>query len=309
VPPALEVPAMPTDAFAFSNGESDSPTIEAPYFEATALLAGFMPRWQMRLGLMSDVGRARRGKPNEDTSIALALDYAGDNAPPPLALGVVADGLGGHDDGQRAGRLAARAIARYVMQHLWLPSLAGEATPPRDPAHLGAVLRAAIQDANAAILKLNRQEGGDMGCTVTAIIAQGEAACVANVGDSRTYFFDGHSLSRVTTDHSLVARLVAAGMLTPDEVYTHPQRSQIYRSLGDEGDVQVDLFPHRLRVGESFVLCSDGLWEMVRDPEIERLLAGSVLGDPQALALQLVEMANANGGDDNVSVLVAQVVA
>jgi serine/threonine protein phosphatase PrpC len=311
---AMTVPPMPLmsgtpDAFALSSGQSDAPTVEASYFEVTTLLPGFIPAWDVRLGVLSDVGQARRGRPNEDTSIAMRLSHAGDNAPPPLTLGVVADGLGGHEDGQRAGRIAARTVARYVMQQLWLPALMGEATSPKDPAQLGTILRAAIQEANAQILKINRHEGGDMGCTVTALIAQGEAACIANVGDSRTYLFDGHVLSRVTTDHSLVARLVAAGMLTPDEVYTHPQRSQIYRSLGDESDIQVDLFPHRLRVGETFVLCSDGLWEMVHDPEIERLLARSALGDPQALAQQLIEMANANGGDDNISVLVAQVVA
>jgi serine/threonine protein phosphatase PrpC len=313
-PAAMTVPPMPLmgggpDAFALSSGQSDAPTVEATYFEVTTFLPGFVPGWHIRMGVQSDVGQARRGRPNEDSSIAMTLSHAGDNAPPPLTLGVVADGLGGHEDGQRAGRIAARTVARYVMQHLWLPALAGEATPPKDPAQLGTILRAAIQEANAHILKINRHEGGDMGCTVTALIAQGEAACIANVGDSRTYLFDGHVLSRVTTDHSLVARLVAAGMLTPDEVYSHPQRSQIYRSLGDDSDIQVDLFPHRLRVGETFVLCSDGLWEMVRDPEIERLLARSALGDPHALAHQLIEMANANGGDDNVSVLVAQVVA
>ena len=292
-----------------TSDQFDPPTVEARYFEVTALLPGFTPRWEMRLGLMSDVGRSRRGRPNEDSCIALHLAYAGDSVPPPLTLCVVADGLGGHEDGQRAGRLAARIIARHVVQQLWLPSLAGEAMPSKDPGELGAVLRAAILDANAQILKLNRTENGDMGCTATALIAQGDAACVANVGDSRTYFFDGHELSRMTTDHSLVARLVAAGMLTPDEVYTHPQRSQIYRSLGDEGDLQVDLFPHRLRVGETFVLCSDGLWEMVRDPDIHHLLSHAVLGDPHALAQQLVMLANEHGGDDNVSVLVAQVVA
>ncbi len=307
VPPITVMPNA-ADAFAASNGESDAPTVEANYFEVTTLLPDFMPRWHVLVGCQSDVGRARQGKPNEDTTVALTLTYAGDTPPPPLTLGVVADGLGGHEDGQRAGRLAARSIARYVVQHLWLPALTGDAAPAKDPAQLGTILRAAIQDANAHILKINRNEGGDMGCTVTAFIAQGEAACIANVGDSRTYICDGHALSRVTTDHSLVARLVAAGMLRPDEVYTHPQRSQIYRSLGDDSDLQVDLFPHRLRVGESFVLCSDGLWEMVRDPDIERLLVRSALGDPQALAHQLVEMANAHGGDDNVSVLVAQVV-
>jgi serine/threonine protein phosphatase PrpC len=288
-------------------GVSEPPTLEAPYFEATTLLEGAAQLLEIRLGIASDVGMTRQGRANEDSSVVMTLRHAGDQAPPPLTLAVVADGLGGHEDGRRAGRLAARIIARHVLQQLWIPALAGEATPLNDPVSLGGTLRAAIHEANAHILKLNRQENNDMGCTVTAFIAQGDAACIANVGDSRTYRFDNHDLARVTTDHSLVARLVAAGMLAPEDVYTHPQRSQIYRSLGDEPDVPVDLFPCRLRAGETFVLCSDGLWEMARDPQIGRALLHTALGDPQALAQRLVDLANENGGEDNITVIVAQV--
>ena len=306
--PTIDPPGAPTSE-AFVNSQSDSPTVEEAYFEATMFLAGGAPHWEVRLGIASDVGRARQGRPNEDTALAMTFGYAGDGVPAPLTLGVVADGLGGHENGQRAGRLAARIVARHVLQQLWIPLLAGETAATKDPAQLGQILRAGILEANAQLCKLNRSEGSDMGCTITALVIHGEAACVANVGDSRTYLCSGRELVRVTTDHSLVARLVAAGMLTPDEVYTHPQRSQIYRSLGDELEVQVDLFPHRLRVGESFILCSDGLWEMVRDPQIEHLITHATLGDPQALARQLIAMANERGGEDNVSVVVAQVVA
>ena len=178
-----------------------------------------------------------------------------------------------------------------------------------DAATLGEYLRQAIHEANAQILNVNIAENGDMGCTITAFIAQGTAACVANVGDSRTYRFDGRDLRRVTTDHSLVARLVTAGMLAPDDVYTHPQRSQIYRSLGDETMVHVDLFPLLIVPGETFVLCSDGLWEMVRDPDITRILARAATYDAQSIAQHLVGVANDHGGEDNVTVVVAQVVA
>ncbi len=308
-PPEPRTAALPvTTATRMQLGASEPPTVEAPYFETTTLLDGATQPMEIRLGIASDVGITRQGRANEDSAIVLALRHAGDRAPPPLTLAVLADGLGGHEDGRRAGRLAARSVARHVLQHLWAPALAGEATPLNDPVALGGTLRAAIQEANAHILKLNRQENTDMGCTVTAFISQGDAACIANVGDSRTYRFDNHDLARVTTDHSLVARLVAAGMLAPEDVYAHPQRSQIYRSLGDEPDVQVDLFPCRLRAGETFVLCSDGLWEMVRDPQIGRTLLHATLGDPQALAQRLADLANENGGEDNITVIVAQVV-
>ncbi len=263
----------------------------------------------LRLGIASDVGRARRGRANEDTAIVTTLTHAGSATPAPLTICVVADGLGGHDEGQRAGRLAARIIVSQVMQHLWLPALAGQSALEFDPVGLGNVLLTAIQEANTQILGINIAENCDMGCTVTALIAQGSAACAANVGDSRTYRFNAQGLSRVTIDHSLVARLVAAGMLRPDDVYTHPQRSQIYRSLGDEAEIPIDLFPLRLEPGETFILCSDGLWEMVRDPDLAQILSDTNGSDPQSIAEQLINVANDHGGEDNVSVIVAQAVA
>ncbi len=287
--------------------QNEAPTIEAAIFTDELLFSlPAVPR--VLVGLASDRGRARQRKPNEDTAIAMVLTHVGEDPPPPLTLCVVADGLGGHEGGQRAGRLGARVIATHILQTIWIPALEG--TSPRifDPITLGDALRGAILEANMRLIAINELEGGEMGCTVTALIAQGDAACVANVGDSRTYLFDGEALQRVTTDHSLVARLVAARMLTPDEVYTHPQRSQIYRSLGDETDLQVDLFPRRLRVGESFILCSDGLWELVRDTQIRQIVRDGRAQGAQELADQLMRTANENGGDDNVSVIVAQVV-
>ncbi len=291
-----------------SSGLPDAPTIEDPLLGLPDRVARSRGGLTVRVGQASDRGRARADRPNEDTALAITLRYAGEDTPPPLTLCVVADGLGGHDAGQRAGRIAARAIASHVLARLWLPSLSGQTAPPHDAVSLGETLRGGILAANDAILTVNRRESCDMGCTVTSLIAQGDAACVANVGDSRTYRFVNGALERVTIDHSLVARLVANGMLRPDDIYTHPQRSQIYRSLGDEAEVVVDLFPRRLTVGEFFVLCSDGLWEMIRDPDLARALLTFPENDPQMIAEHLVHLANNNGGDDNVTVIVAQVV-
>jgi serine/threonine protein phosphatase PrpC len=301
--------------------QNDAPTIETMILNAETWQPRLTPDGPpagpvpvpvtpaLRLGVASDVGRARRGRANEDTAVVTTLTHAGSAAPAPLTLCVVADGLGGHDEGQRAGRLAARIIVAQVIQHLWLPALAGQAALEFDAVGLGNVLLTAIQEANTQILGINIAENCDMGCTVTALIAQGSAACAANVGDSRTYRFNAQGLSRVTIDHSLVARLVAAGMLAPDDVYTHPQRSQIYRSLGDEAEIPIDLFPLRLEPDETFILCSDGLWEMVRDPDIAQILADTQGSDPQSIAEQLINVANDHGGEDNVSVIVAQAVA
>jgi len=290
--------------------QNEAPTVEVDFVEQlgqsrrSSEVTDDYPR--LVTGIASHVGQARVGRPNEDSALVTTLTIGGDSVPPPLTLCVIADGLGGHNDGQRAGRIAVRVIARYIINHLWLPTVADSTTLPAEPEALGVILAEAVQEANAMILILNQEEGGDMGCTVTALLAQGTSACVANIGDSRTYRLTADGLRRVTTDHSLVARLVKSRLIEPDEVYTHPQRSQIYRSLGDESHVEVDVFPSRLEIGERFLLCSDGLWEMVRDPDIGMILGAEAT--PQQLADHLINVANANGGDDNVTVITVEVV-
>jgi len=130
----------------------------------------------------------------------------------------------------------------------------------------------------------------------------GDYAYILNVGDSRTYMVRGGQIYQLTNDHSLVGQLVAGGLISPDEVYTHPQRSQIFRSLGDKLNVQVDIFKQQLHPGDILLSCSDGLWEMVRDPQIESILNNAP--DPQVACTQLIEAANTNGGEDNVSAVV-----
>jgi serine/threonine protein phosphatase PrpC len=305
--PEIVTPLAPNESTEDVWEQNNTPTVETRIMDFMPATGKLSHTVQLYVGIASDVGRSRYGKPNEDTGMATTLTFVGDNIPQPLTLCLVADGLGGHDDGQRAGRMAARFIAERVTQQLWLPSLSQQFPPVYDSSVLENALRNAIIAANAEMVSINRSEGNDMGCTITAFIAQGDIACIANVGDSRTYHFDGERLRRATIDHSLVARMVSAGLLTAEEIYTHPQRSQIYRSLGDEEDIEVDLFRYQLRPGDYFILCSDGLWEMVRDPDIAQILGQNYRHSPQDLAEQLVATANAHGGEDNVTVIVVEV--
>jgi len=149
---------------------------------------------------------------------------------------------------------------------------------------------------------VNQRDKTDMGSTITGFMVVGDYAYILNVGDSRTYMVRGGQIYQLTNDHSLVGQLVAGGLISPDEVYTHPQRSQIFRSLGDKLNVQVDIFKQQLHPGDILLSCSDGLWEMVRNPQIESILNNAP--DPQVACTQLIEAANTNGGEDNVSAVV-----
>jgi len=127
---------------------------------------------------------------------------------------------------------------------------------------------------------------------------------LAHVGDSRAYRWGQDGCQQLTVDHSVVASMVAAGTAKPEEIYTHPQRSVIYRCIGDRATVEVDVAALALSPGDRLVLCSDGLWEMIRDEGIEDVMLREA--DPQAACEILVEQANVAGGVDNISVIVVQ---
>ena len=254
----------------------------------------------------SDAGDVRRSEPNEDSTLALLLQRVHESQAAPAGVFIVADGLGGHDNGQEASRMAINIIAERMVRELLMAPLvsekAGETVKPADEDSLVSLLQSTIEDANAAICQVNQRDKTDMGSTITGFMVVGDYAYILNVGDSRTYMVRGQQIYQLTNDHSLVGQLVASGLIEPDDVYTHPQRSQIYRSLGDKLNVAVDIFKQQLHPGDILLSCSDGLWEMVRNPQIESILNDTP--DPQTACTQLLEAANTNGGEDNVSAVV-----
>jgi PPM family protein phosphatase len=174
--------------------------------------------------------------------------------------------------------------------------------------HYADRVRDAIEAANDALIAYGREhsDSREMGSTVTAALVVSGRAFIANVGDSRTYLFSDDKLTRVTRDHSLVERLVEAGQIDPADVYDHPNRNLIYRSLSatTRSNVEVDIFMEQLKAGDSLLLCSDGAWEMVRDEQIASILRETA--DPQRAAELLVERANEHGGEDNITVVLAR---
>jgi serine/threonine protein phosphatase PrpC len=252
------------------------------------------------VGYSSDPGLKR--ELDEDAILALTLAPTFESrSAPSLGLYAVADGMGGHEGGEIASRLAIEALAQAILKRLFLPELTGETVLAETPADL---LRETIQSINTRIFEIQQATGSDLGTTLTAALVRDDAALIANVGDSRTYLWRDSQLTQITTDHSLVAQLVEAGALEPDEIYTHPDKSAIYRSLGHAAEVEVDLFTQRLEPGDRLLLCCDGVWEMLRPDGIEEVLL--LEPEPQRACDELVRRSNLAGGEDNISCVLVQ---
>ncbi len=221
-----------------------------------------------------------------------------------LGLFVVADGLGGQDSGEVASRMATDAIWQALRQSVWEPIIRDESLPPET---LEQRLAGAVKAANQAVYAARLARHSEMSTTVTLALLLNETAYIGNVGDSRTYLWNAAGLQRITKDHSLVQRLVDLGQITPDQVYSHPQRNLIYQSIGDRPDVRVDTFRVRLAPDDHLILCSDGLWEMVHDEGLEEVLLSET--DPQRACERLVQNANLAGGEDNISVIIIKAVS
>jgi PPM family protein phosphatase len=290
----------------------------------------------------TDVGRQR--EQNEDSAYKRIESFDdGDRG-----LFIVADGMGGYQAGEVASRIAVETISKTMdsffkpieeQATIVLSSLMDDATvipssSQNEDANTlspGQGIKAAktrkltetpiaksvedqftsaIQQANKEIVHYGEQQSGarGLGCTVTAALIQNNRAYIANVGDSRTYLLRKGKLKPLTKDHSLVARLVEEKQIDPEDIYSHPQRNLIYRSLGaGHKTVEVDVFHETLLPDDMLLLCSDGLWEMVHTPILLKEL--SVSASPQAISTRLIELANENGGEDNITAVVVHVVA
>jgi serine/threonine protein phosphatase PrpC len=172
------------------------------------------------------------------------------------------------------------------------------------------LLRDAVEQSSEKIVEYGdeHKEARGLGSTITAALVIDGQAFIANVGDSRTYLLRNGKLSRITSDHSLVERLVQSGQIKRDDVYDHPSRNLIYRSLGaGRAEVDVDIFTERLQPGDALLLCSDGLWEMVRDPQLANIL--TEVDDPTQTVDLLIQRANENGGEDNITAVLVRGIA
>ena len=224
------------------------------------------------------------------TDIGCLRDHNEDSLVVTPPLFAVADGMGGHAAGEVASEIAVRVLSELAPDH---PD--------------GEALGRAIEEANRAVIQAAREGRGrqGMGTTMTAAMLEGERLVIAQVGDSRAYLLHQGKLQQLTRDHSLMADMIEAGQLTPEEARTHPQRSVITRALGSDAHLHPDIYEINVETGDRLLICSDGLSGMIFDDQIENTLRR--VQDPQRCASQLVNEAIAAGGHDNVTVIVADV--
>jgi serine/threonine protein phosphatase PrpC len=256
---------------------------------------------RLLVGQRTDPGQVR--ELDEDSLFVLTLSPTYESRiGPVLGLFVIADGMGGHAGGEVASRLALQVLVDHVMRSVILPELAGELVLEAD---ILPLLRQATMAANDAVYLARQKRETDMGTTLTTALIRDAHLFLAHVGDSRIYRWNADGLEQLTTDHSVIARMIANGQAKPEELYTHLHRSVIYRCIGDKPlvDVDADLLP--LAPGDRVIVCCDGLWEMIRDEGIDDVMMQEA--DPQEACDLMVQRANAAGGDDNISIIVVQV--
>ncbi len=252
---------------------------------------------QVLVGSAQSVGMQREH--NEDAIFSLNSIISDENTQLPFGLFIVADGMGGHLHGELASGAAVRAVAENITRRL-VPSLIGLDNEPQNES-LQEVMENAVRDAQQAVLR----RAPDGGTTITAALLIGEQVTLAHVGDSRAYFLypDGR-LQVMTHDHSYVKRLVDLGQLTEEQAKFHPQKNVLYQALGQLGPFKPDIITHMIPHPGYLVLCSDGLWGVVSDVEMIKIINSAT--SPSDACQKLVDAANAAGGPDNISVIVVQ---
>jgi protein phosphatase len=244
----------------------------------------------------SDTGRVREH--NED-AIACEID---------LGLLVLADGMGGYNAGEVASGIAVKTIVNLVREFAEREDLSS-ADAQSGLSRRSIVLRDAIQRANKIIFQTAKSQPNceGMGTTVVAALFHDNRVTVAHVGDSRLYRMRAGRFEQITMDHSLLQELVDRGFYTPEEAARATNKNFVTRALGVEPAVEVEILEQVAEKGDHYLLCSDGLSDMIEDPDL--LLTLTTFGDSlEKVAKQLIQLANENGGRDNISVLLGKVI-
>jgi serine/threonine protein phosphatase PrpC len=250
--------------------------------------------YQLNVGHGQSVGRQRNH--NEDAFFTLTSMLAYNDTELPIGFYIVADGMGGHQNGEIASELAIRSIVEHVFHEILTPLLS--LNPKPQDSSFQEVLHTGIEQANSEIVR--HSYGG--GTTVTTVLILGEQMTIAHVGDSRVYAVDpSGTLDPLTRDHSLVKRLQELGQISSEEAAIHPQRNVLYRALGQGEPFEPEIISMK-RPDEGYLLiCSDGLWSIVEEEKISEIIINHP--SPQEAVNYLIDAANEAGGPDNISVI------
>jgi len=248
---------------------------------------------------ITDIGRKRQR--NEDSY--LVNDK--------LRLYVVADGMGGHAGGEFASRIAVSTVEEILKGEDRAKAGVPEDTyldspPPKGDTHPQSRLKDAINRAGSMIVRRATEEPElrGMGTTATVMLFSKDKAYIAHVGDSRAYCVREGKITQITEDHSLVHEQLKSGLITEEEAKTHQLKNIITRSVGVQEDVEVDTVVWKVLPQDAYLLCSDGLTNMVGDQELEEIVNA---GEPEQAARRLVDRANEQGGDDNITLILLKV--
>lgn len=249
---------------------------------------------QLHIGCAQSIGRQRDH--NEDSLLAINTLISENGEYIPFGLYIVADGMGGHKFGEVASALAVRTVANQVVRKVFLSLLSPK--PERPSESIQEILEDSLQEAHRLVMK----EAPGSGTTLTAVLILDKQMSIAHVGDSRLYAISPEGeISVITRDHSLVMRMMELGQLSEKDAAIHPQRNVLYRALGQGEVFSPDILTTPLPASGSLLLCSDGLWGVVPQAELARLI--NAYSDPQVAAQLLVDAANAAGGPDNISAI------
>jgi protein phosphatase len=251
----------------------------------------------LQVGHVSDVGLARSH--NEDASLIIESIFEGDEAAETVGVYIVADGMGGHHAGEVASALAVRIVASSLMQEVYIPYLR-QSAHQANQLSLTEALQQAVETANQAV---HEQVPGS-GTTLTCALIINTRVYLAHVGDSRAYLYYNQDLKQVTRDHSYVDKLVELGHISAEAAAVHPQRNVLYRAIGQGDQLEIDIQPLDLPRGGRLLLCSDGLWGMLSDSDIQSVLASA--RTPQDACRELIAAANEAGGRDNITAIVIE---
>lgn len=271
--------------------------LEGETILAVEKIRKFSPQ-QMKIGVGYSNGLQREH--NEDSVFSLGSSMADINGEIRFGLFILADGMGGHSNGEIASSTAVRAFSSFMISKINSRFL-GLSSESVEFSSMQELMEGALQEAQRSVV--GKAPGG--GTTLTAALVLGEQLTIAHVGDSRAYFLypDGR-FSLLTKDHSLVQRMVELGDLTEDEAKVHPNRNVLLRAVGQLEPFKPDIYSYPISGSGKLLICTDGLWGQVSEDNISKLLHTET--DPALICQVLIQEANAAGGPDNISVIVVE---